>query len=1727
MKNILKRGLPMVLALIMMVGLLPVTAFAAVDSSGRPKDVNNSLILSIYTGTGFPGEPAVYGTGNYMNINSSFAVRKGATFASSAKDQLDWDKIDRDIVQGSSSGSTSVWGVYDANGTKDYFLKDASIIDTDNEIKMICAVKGCSEEEAKNYQIVWYVIKLQHSSSWFGTTEWHIDGVIKERAKISINYYGNGNTSGNAPLGVTNHTSGAEYTILGKNDMLREINGVEVAFLGWSAKADGTGEEQGFYQPGAVIEPTQSISLYAMWDTTTQYTATVKTYLDTKLLDAEDIHDEHGRVLYLSTDQVHYYELTRVSEGVYTTNITGNGKFHVYTKHDGNYEPISNHQLTIYNQDATLELRHYSVSYNPNGGAFKTDPGKQVYPYGAAVTAIQNTPTRDGYRFLGWNTEPDGTGTMFQPNEEVTASITDTMVLYAQWEETVTVTVNVTINHRTEAENGGYDQTDEKGHVTLTLASKADATSPYLEIGETLKLTKDSHEGFQYSANETVTEYKSYTLKDMPGGDAEYTAVTSKPDYDTSVKHYKDGNGNWVVDIVMTYKPTNFDLEFDVVVDENVPDEYVPVAAIVKVIFWAKDRQRWEIITQQEGSEPGVRVDIDPESRKGSGSYPVWQFESDGVTPYGNGIRVTSFIYPDGTIVPASYFIKPDKTIVPADEFVTEDVQYTDKVYTAKIEVEGGKQYGKLYGAYYDVNTETQQGTLTAVITMDLYSVTFDAKGGKVNDQEIQIVEKQYEIPEFKGYVPTRDGGYIFDGWYLDEDYKYPAVEGTDLDATNTTNGNITLYAKWKEPLTISGTVTVAGTYKQNGEDVAVHDIDRATEAFVVLQEIRNGKAYDIDGMTVEFGSYEDTGRGEYRFTGIPNDGKQYQIHVLELNYNTTYENEGDTDEKFNANEYAAVFGDDNTAEVNAHLTFAPPSYEQKIAVDSSQIGEGFKPETVLSEILYRDTGDNHAYQRISQHDVEPYGVEIKMEDDYGEGSESVWNWHTDGTMYDYRMNVTEVDGVTYDSDSAPYSIAYGVFNDAEAVVTANNAATPNVILVAVLIPRKYPVTFNLNAGTDTVTGMDAYKKTVTDTDEAGNIITVDVYQTEHTWSFDTAITAVPEREGYTFLGWEANAEGVYDGSKIPAAVHQEVTLTAQWEKKTYTVTTAADPETGGETEGAGSYEHGTEVTVKATSNPGYAFNGWWENGKKVSEDAEYTFTITANRNLTAKFNLNKHTVVIEKSPAEGGTTTGAGAYNYGTEVTLVATANPGYTFVGWKENGTLISSVATWTIERLTEDREFVAAFKVNQYKVDVQADPENAGTVSGNGTYNYGQKATLTANENTGYKFVGWYKGEELVSSKLSFEVTVTENLSYVAKFEAIKYTVDTSASPEVGGTTGGDGKYEYGATVTVVATANKGYKFMGWFNKENGEKVSEEDSYSFTVTADCTLVAQFGAVEITEYTITTIAFPENAGTLTGGGTYMSTESATIRAEAKSGYCFIGWYDEDDKFITAEASYTLTVKGNRTFTAKFETEKTYRYDYVYLFGYNNSEIGAEGPLLRSEVAQMIYRLVRQNGEPKTTGQVFADTSGQWFQSGIAYMAQKGAIDSTKDKAYPYVAVTRGETYKMLCLGLGYTSDTSLRLSQYAAILENHGFNTPESSVSGTIKRYEFCELFNEILGRTGYSLEYEPGKEITPETYGYKDLSISDPYYQTMMIATSAFKEGKVDVKGRIDRNKFDYNR
>ena len=72
---------------------------------------------------------------------------------------------------------------------------------------------------------------------------------------------------------------------------------------------------------------------------------------------------------------------------------------------------------------------------------------------------------------------------------------------------------------------------------------------------------------------------------------------------------------------------------------------------------------------------------------------------------------------------------------------------------------------------------------------------------------------------------------------------------------------------------------------------------------------------------------------------------------------------------------------------------------------------------------------------------------------------------------------------------------------------------------------------------------------------------------------------------------------------------------------------------------------------------------------------------------------------------------------------------------------------------------------------------------------------------------------------------------------------YTVSASASPSNGGTVSGAGSYTSGATCTLTATPAAGYEFTKW--TKNGTQVSTNATYSFTVSANASYVANFTEV------------------------------------------------------------------------------------------------------------------------------------------------------------------------------------------------------------------------------------------------------------------------------------------
>ena len=53
---------------------------------------------------------------------------------------------------------------------------------------------------------------------------------------------------------------------------------------------------------------------------------------------------------------------------------------------------------------------------------------------------------------------------------------------------------------------------------------------------------------------------------------------------------------------------------------------------------------------------------------------------------------------------------------------------------------------------------------------------------------------------------------------------------------------------------------------------------------------------------------------------------------------------------------------------------------------------------------------------------------------------------------------------------------------------------------------------------------------------------------------------------------------------------------------------------------------------------------------------------------VTVEYEIPSHTVLLSREPAEGGTVTGSGNYEYGSVITVSATANEGFSFTGWSD---------------------------------------------------------------------------------------------------------------------------------------------------------------------------------------------------------------------------------------------------------------------------------------------------------------------------------------------------------------------------------------------------------------------------------------------------------------------------
>lgn len=159
-------------------------------------------------------------------------------------------------------------------------------------------------------------------------------------------------------------------------------------------------------------------------------------------------------------------------------------------------------------------------------------------------------------------------------------------------------------------------------------------------------------------------------------------------------------------------------------------------------------------------------------------------------------------------------------------------------------------------------------------------------------------------------------------------------------------------------------------------------------------------------------------------------------------------------------------------------------------------------------------------------------------------------------------------------------------------------------------------------------------------------------------------------------------------------------------------------------------------------------------------------------------------TIAVSVSPVGAGTAGGAGSYPSNSPCSLVASANPGWGFKNWTENGTQVGAAATYNFTVRT-NRTLVANF-VPAYTVTTGVSPSYGGTASGGGTFNSNSVVLVTAAPNTGFRFVNWTEFGSPVSTSANYSFNLMVDRTLVANFApaGVSATFDfDTGTPAVG--------------------------------------------------------------------------------------------------------------------------------------------------------------------------------------------------------------------------------------------------------------------------------------------------------------------------------------------------------
>ncbi len=392
----------------------------------------------------------------------------------------------------------------------------------------------------------------------------------------------------------------------------------------------------------------------------------------------------------------------------------------------------------------------------------------------------------------------------------------------------------------------------------------------------------------------------------------------------------------------------------------------------------------------------------------------------------------------------------------------------------------------------------------------------------------------------------------------------------------------------------------------------------------------------------------------------------------------------------------------------------------------------------------------------------------------------------------------------------------------------------------------------------------------------------------------DVTPLEAPEKNGYTFSGW----------SEIPATMPaNDIKVDGTFTANEFTITYYVD----GEVYKTVKVPYESVITfIDEPTKDGYTFSGW---------SCDYITMPAQDIEVNGTFDSSKYSVSVTNNH---GTVKGIpeGKVEYGTEVSLFAKADTGYTFKGWYNGDTLLSTRTTYTFN-VTNDTNLIAMFEANTKRIlTVNVVGGNSlkvklgdGNLQKQPTYykqgvSIGMKVTLDVTDSAG-EFLYWidsndtivsydrtytfvHFGETSYRAVFAQQVSESNTVTFIGAYDQI---LESSA-------------YQTGEEINVpTASPKTDYNFVGW-SLDGKTVIASIDELISGINA---MIAEGKDVVVRGiYTVKEVKYNVTVVGGSGSGEYNGGVGIKIVANSpEAGKKFAYWIDSNNNIVSYSEEY------------------------------------------------------------------------------------------------------------------------------------------------------------------------------------------------------------------------------